>query len=136
MFTQRELEAYLDEALDPAEMAKVEIALRDDPKLLAQLTAINRRRDAGLHSLGEIWRRHRLTCPSREKLGSFLLGALGGEEADYIYFHIQQIGCRLCRANLEDLQGKQGEVDQDVATRRDRYFQSSVGFVTDEDDES
>lgn len=135
MFTQRELEAYLDEALDPARMATIEAALRDDPSLLKQLTTINRRRDAGVHSLGEIWRRHRLTCPSRENLGSFLLDALPSEEADYIRFHVDKIGCRLCRANLEDLKVRKGEVDQDAATRRDRYFQSSVGFVTDDEDE-
>ena len=36
--------------------------------LAKQLIAIHRRRDAGLHSLGEIWRRHRLSCPSRQEL--------------------------------------------------------------------
>ena len=56
-FTESELEAYLDEALNPDEMALIESALRKQPELVQLLSAINARRDAGLHSLGEIWRR-------------------------------------------------------------------------------
>ena len=74
--TQSDLQAYLDEALAPGEMAAIEVELRNKPELLQQLSAINARRDAGVHSLGEIWRRNRLTCPSREQLGSYLLSVL------------------------------------------------------------
>ena len=49
-------------------MAAIEEALRGSDDLQKRLTAINGRRDAGVHSLGEIWRRHRLSCPSREQL--------------------------------------------------------------------
>src|SRR5690606_20102214 len=81
-FSLSELEAYLDEALPVEQMARVESALRADAQLAGQLTEINGRRDAGLHSLGEIWRRHRLTCPTREQLGSMLLGVLEPDVAD------------------------------------------------------
>ena len=128
-FTQSELEAYLDEALAPEEMAIVENAIRNDTKLLRQLSAINGRRDAGLHTLGEIWRRHRVSCPPREQLGSFLLNVLSKEQATYVDFHVSQIGCRYCRANLEDLERQQAEASQDTATRRKRYFQSSAGLL-------
>ena len=77
--TQSELEAYLEEALPPEEMAAIEQELRARPELLTRLSAINGRRDAGVHSVGEIWRRTRLSCPSREHLGSFLLAALDDE---------------------------------------------------------
>src|SRR5687767_16011825 len=77
--TQSDLQAYLDEALAPAEMAEIEVELRKKPELLKQLAAINARRDAGVHSVGEIWRRQRLSCPTREQLGSYLLGALDQE---------------------------------------------------------
>ena len=73
-FTNTELEAFLDEALPVERMAAIEDALRKSESLQQQLAAINGRRDAGVHSLGEIWRRHRLSCPSREQLGSYLLG--------------------------------------------------------------
>src|SRR3990167_8202548 len=102
--SQAELEAYLDEALPVEAMASIERVLRGDPKLAQQLAGINARRDAGLHSLGEIWRRHRLSCPTRELLGSYLLGVLSKEAADYLGFHLEVMGCRVCRANLNDLQ--------------------------------
>lgn len=127
--TQSELEAYLDEALAPEEMAVIENAIRNDPSLMKQLSAINGRRDAGLHTLGEIWRRYRISCPSREQLGSFLLGVLSKEHTAYIDFHVSQVGCRFCRANLEDLERQQAEASHDIATRRKRYFQSSAGYL-------
>ena len=52
--TQTDLEAYLDEALPADAMAAIEQALRGDAKLARELATINARRDAGLHSLGEI----------------------------------------------------------------------------------
>lgn len=126
---QSDLEAYLDEALPPAEMAAVEKALRKDRKLAEQLSAINGRRDAGVHSLGEIWRRHRLSCFGRGQLGSYLLGTLPEEEAKYLEFHLEVVGCRYCRANLADLERQQAETDENVQTRRRRYFQSSAGYL-------
>ncbi len=128
-FAQAELEAYLDEALPADDMARIEKALRADPKLAAQLAALNARRDAGLHSLGAIWRRHRLSCPSREHLGSYLLGTLPRETADYVEFHVQMVGCRFCRANLADLETQQAEADEAVQSRRRKYFQSSAGYL-------
>jgi len=126
-FTQSDLEAYLDEALPVEAMARIETALRDDRKLAEQLVAINGRRDAGLHSLGEIWRRHRLSCPSREQLGSYLLSVLETDVAGHIRFHLEVSGCRTCRANLDDLKTRQTDEPSAVDHRRKKYFQSSAG---------
>ena len=128
-FTHSDLEAYLDEALLPEEMAEVENQLRDNVQLGRELAAINARRDAGVHTLGEIWRRQRISCPTREQLGSFLLGVLSTEHADYIAFHIEKAGCRFCRANYDDLKAKQEEGNDAVITRRRKYFQSSAGYL-------
>ncbi len=128
-FSTTELEAYLDEALPAEQMARIEQALRSDRSLVRQLAGINARRDAGVHSLGEIWRRHRLSCASREQLGSYVLGVLSKEAADYLAFHLEVIGCRVCRANLTDLQKQQAESGDAVHTRRRKYFQSSAGYL-------
>jgi len=128
-FTLHELEAYLDEALPPEEMAAIEMELRRNKQLIGQLAAINSRRDAEVHTLGEIWRRHRVSCPTREQLGSYLLQALDQAQADYIRSHIEQVGCRLCRANLEDLARQQQESEAATTTRRTKYFQSSAGYL-------
>jgi hypothetical protein len=134
-FSEIELEAYLDESLPPARMAEIETALRDQPDMSAQLATINGRRDAGVHSLGEIWRRHRLTCPSREQLGSHLLGAAPKELTDYIRFHLTDIECRVCRANLDDLESQQADRKDHVESRRRKYFQSSAGYLRSDDRE-
>ena len=98
--------------------------------LQKQLAAINGRRDAGVHSLGEIWRRHRLSCPSREQLGSYLLGVLPRDAADYVKFHLETIGCRYCAASLADLKAQQSAAEAEIAERRrQKYFQSSAGYL-------
>jgi hypothetical protein len=127
--TQADLEAYLDEALPVEAMARIERAVRDDPKLAEQLAAINARRDAGVHSLGEIWRRNRLSCPSRQQLGSYLLRALDEDAAGYIRFHLEVSGCRMCAANLDDLRNRQIEEPVAADTRRKKYFDSSAGHL-------
>jgi hypothetical protein len=127
--SQSDLQAYLDEALPSEQMAAIEAELRNKPELLKQLAAINARRDAGVHSVGEIWRRHRLSCPTREQLGSYLLGVLHNDETHYIDFHVQTIGCRFCQANLEDLQRQQKETAEAAKSRRTKYFQSTAGHL-------
>ena len=128
-FSTSDLEAFLDESLPIERMAAVEDALRNDGDLQKQLAAINGRRDAGVHSLGEIWRRHRLSCPSREQLGSFLLGVLSTEESEYITFHVNSIECRYCEASIEDLKAQQSAAANEVTRRRQKYYQSSVGHL-------
>lgn len=128
-FTAAELQAYLDEALPGPSMAAIEDALRRDRSLLEQLTTLNGRRDAGVHSLGEIWRRHRLSCPTRDELGSYLLGVLHQDAATYLKFHLETVGCRLCQASLQDLKNQEAEAAAATDTRRRKYFQSSAGYL-------
>ncbi len=128
-FSESELEAYLDEALPAASMATIEEALRHDRPLVERLIAINGRRDAGLHSLGEVWRRHRISCPTRQQLGSYLLGALPGDHVEYIRWHVEVAGCRVCQANRDDLARQQSEQPVESDHRRKKYFQSSAGLL-------
>jgi anti-sigma factor RsiW len=128
-FANSELEAYLDEALPVAQMTRLEQTLRGNADLRARLAELVARRDAGVHSLGAIWRRHRLSCPARDQLGSYLLGAMEPAESAYVAFHLETIGCRYCQANLEDLKARQQAEDRQLADRRRRYFQSSAGLL-------
>ncbi len=127
--TDQILQAYLDEALTAEQMSRIEQLLRDDPTMASKLARLVGERDAGVHSIGEIWRRHRISCPNRQQLGSYLLGAVMEDVRDYIEFHIQQIGCRYCQSNLEDLKRAQQDSQATAATRRRKYFQSSAGYL-------
>jgi len=128
-FEQTDLEAYLDESLPAEAMARIEASLRRDRALVRRLATIQARRNAGVHSLGAIWRRARLSCPTRQQLGGYLLGALEEEVADYIAFHLDMVGCRYCQANLADLENQQHEADAAARQRRRKYFQSSAGYL-------
>ena len=90
--------------------------------------AILQRREQGTHSLAEIWRRHRLSCPDRETLGSFLLGALEADQHRYVEHHVRTLECRVCHANLADLQSRSDDV-RESAARQHRYFQSTAGHL-------
>jgi hypothetical protein len=127
--TREQLAGYLDDALSEKETAQVEQSLRGSEPLRGQLRQLMQERDRGEHSLGAIWRRRRLSCPSREQLGSFLLGALDSEWRTYIDFHLHTVGCSFCLANLADLQSLQKEPAAKTRARRKRFFDSSAGLL-------
>jgi hypothetical protein len=131
-FSDSELAGYLDEMLPHERAAFVESRLRDSAALRQRVSALIRQRDQGGHTVGEIWRRRRLSCPSRSDLGAFLLGVLPSDHADYIRFHIHTIGCRLCEANLTDLEQASRQTDQAAEPRRQRFFESSAGRLRDQ----
>ena len=131
--TDHELEGYLDEAIPGERMSAIEAALRGDEALRKRLAGVIGRRDAGVHSLAEIWRSHRVTCPTRDEWGAYLMGVCAQEQEDYYQFHLQDLGCRWCTANVEDLK-QRAAADSDpsqleIRKRRERYFQSSVGHI-------
>lgn len=127
--TDLELLAYLDEMLPPERASVIERGLRDSSALRQRATILARRRDQGGHSVGEIWRRHRLSCLTRSQLGSYLLGTLDQHLIDYIEFHLRTIGCRICAANLQDLQSAQ-QATSDSRQRRRKFFESSAGLLS------
>ena len=126
--TRETLRAYIDDALTDAELARVEQALRESESLRGQLKLVMNERDRGEHSVGAVWRRARLSCPTREQIGSFLLQALDPDFQDYVEFHLRTVACPYCLANLTDLQTRQQEAGPQTQQRRRRIFQSSAGL--------
>jgi hypothetical protein len=127
--TPQLLDAYLDDALGEAETALVEKSLRASTELRQALRALIGDRDRGEHSVGAIWRRERISCPTRTQLGTFLLQALDEEEVDYIEFHLKTVGCAFCQANLADLESLQQEEQPNTQVRRRRFYESSAGLL-------
>jgi hypothetical protein len=87
---------------------------------------VRREVESGEHTIGAIWRRERLSCPTRDQIGSFLLKALDDDLETYIEFHLKTIGCPACQANLDDLEKKQAKADAATAKRRQRIVNSSA----------
>jgi len=78
--------------------------------------------------LNEIWEQDRPSCLKRSTIGSFLLGSLDASWRDYVAFHLERLGCRFCRANLDDL--KEKTQSESVRVFRDRILQSTIGFLS------
>jgi hypothetical protein len=127
--TREQLHAYLNDALTEQEMARVEQTLRNSETLRRSLRQVMQERDRGEHSLGAVWHRERLTCPTREQLGSYLLQVLDDAQQDYIQFHLETVACPFCQANLADLQALQHEATTRSTGRRRKFYESSAGFL-------
>ena len=125
--TREQLHAYLDEALSDHETAQVEKALRDSEEMRRRLRVAREERDRGEHSLGAIWRRERLSCPTREQLNGHLHGILDADFEKYVQFHLTTVACATCLANLDDLKAKQAGAAQ--TRRRRKILDSSVGVL-------
>ena len=77
--------------------------------------------------LTEIWEFQRPSCPKRSTIGAHLLGTLDEQWHKYVDFHVNTLGCKFCRANLEDLKAQS---DKSQSTRlRARIMQSTAGFL-------
>ena len=126
---REQLDAYLDDMLSESETAAVEQALRESETLRRRLRGLIQERDRGDHSIGAVWRREKLSCPTREQLGSFLLEAIDEEMREYVRFHLETVGCAHCLANKADLEASLREPAPKAQERRRRYFQSSAGYL-------
>ena len=133
-FTEAELEAYLEETLNHQRAAELEKVLREDEELLRRLSHINARRDAGIHSLGEIWRRNQVGVPTPQELRDYLLGISSSEQNEYIQFRTEILKCPFTIAGLQDLQSRQENDSGQGATRRRKYFDSSAGLLRKNED--
>jgi hypothetical protein len=127
--TRQQLDGYLDDMLSASETALVEQALRESEALRRKLRALMQERDRGDHSIGAVWRREHLSCPTREQLGTYLLGVLDEDLQDYVRFHLEAVGCAHCLANKADLEASCKEPAPKTQERRRRYFQSSAGYL-------
>lgn len=132
-FSDADLESYLDETLHPDLAAELEQSLKEDDEMLDRLSHINGRRDAGIHTLGEIWRRNQVAVPTREQISEYVNGTASNEFAEYIDFRINILKCRYTIAHTNDLESEVKESEQ-TDSRRKKYFDSSAGLLRKKED--
>lgn len=126
-FTEAELAAYIAEALPVERSMALESELRTSTALRERLRAALAASDSGTLSVGAIWQQQRLSCPSRSTWAAYLAKELGDGLTEYLRFHLDEIGCRFCAANVADLQQAS---DPDAERRTRKYFQTSVGRLS------
>lgn len=76
--------------------------------------------------LTDLWETYRFSCPKRNTIGAYMLGTLEPDWHQYVEFHLNTLGCRFCRANLDDLQSQSRETRQEAFQAR--IMESTVGF--------
>ncbi|MBX3416391.1 MAG: hypothetical protein KF851_02215 [Pirellulaceae bacterium] len=129
-FTESDLEAYIDESLDPARANELEAQLKIDRELLQRLAQINQRRDAGVHTLSEIWRQNQIGVPTRDQMVGFVQGTIAEDLADYIHFRLEVLRCRFTNALHEDVESQlQSDGRQAAKQRQKKYIDSSAGLL-------
>jgi RNA polymerase sigma factor (sigma-70 family) len=76
--------------------------------------------------LTSAWEVVRPTCPKRSTIGKYVLGTLEDPWQEFLDYHLNRLGCRLCQANYEDL--KTANIDPPPRQLLDRILQSTLGF--------
>jgi hypothetical protein len=77
--------------------------------------------------LTDLWEYHRFSCPKRNTIGAFMLQTLDEDWHKYVDFHLNVLGCRFCRANLDDLESQNREGQQERFQAR--IMESTIGFL-------
>jgi RNA polymerase sigma factor (sigma-70 family) len=78
--------------------------------------------------LTDLWEYYRFSCPKRNTIGAYMLGTLEPDWHRYVEFHLNTLGCRFCRANLDDLQNQSRETQQEAFQAR--IMESTIGFLS------
>jgi anti-sigma factor RsiW len=131
-FTNEELLAYIDERLPPTRAADLERQLRGSEELLNRLAELVQSVEHGEVTLGGMWRRGRWSCPPRAVWAGFISGRLGDGLSQYLQFHLETAGCRICAASVSDLRRSDCS---DTDNRVRKIFQSSAGGLRSRDAE-
>lgn len=78
---------------------------RDEKGTLLPLLAVALTDDADRPQIRvpQAWRRGRVSCPARHWLARHAAGALAAGPREYLDFHLNEMKCEWCQANVDDL---------------------------------
>ncbi|MBL8860359.1 MAG: sigma-70 family RNA polymerase sigma factor [Planctomycetes bacterium] len=73
----------------------------------------------GFHiDVRQAWRDGRVSCPARHWIARSLSGALEAGPKNFLAFHIDEVGCEYCRANLDDLSRLENSAEIEAVVAR------------------
>lgn len=76
--------------------------------------------------VGEVWRASRASCPARVWLARSLAGTLPSGPKTFVAFHLDEIRCEFCRANVEDLRTRSSD---ELDEMHERARASTLGYL-------
>jgi RNA polymerase sigma factor (sigma-70 family) len=77
--------------------------------------------------VGAVWREGRASCPARHWLARAAAGTLDDQPKEYVRFHLDEIHCEWCQANLDDLSRADGEAG--IAPVLEKVEASTVNYL-------
>ena len=77
--------------------------------------------------VSQTWRQQRVSCAARYWLGRMVVDSLPPGPADFLRFHVGEMDCPWCRANLEDLQ--RIEEDPELVPLLERVRASTLSYL-------
>lgn len=92
MLDDQRLLAYIRDELPAEQLREMEL-LRTNAESRSFWGRLLEGTQGDQHAPGTVWRQSRLTCPSREEWGSYLLGVLDPHFAAYYRFHLDRVEC-------------------------------------------
>jgi len=112
-----------------------ELAAESDPDgaLSAMLAEALDSGEGDVHfDVGELWKRARVSCPSRHWLARLVAGTLPEGPSTFVRFHLDEMHCEWCLANRDDLErsGRDAEMQPLLETLQAstlRYLHSRMG---------
>lgn len=82
--------------------------------------------------LSEIWFREHVSCPHVEVLRAFEAGQLDAARADYVRFHLVDLGCPHCQGRLEAAALRDSEVGRSSVRDSRRKTGQATSVLLDE----
>jgi RNA polymerase sigma-70 factor, ECF subfamily len=76
--------------------------------------------------VGDVWRASRASCPARVWLARSLSGTLPAGPKAFVAFHLDEIRCEFCRANVEDLAVRSSD---ELDEMHERVRASTLGYL-------
>ena len=76
-----------------------------------------------------IWRESRASCPARHWLARRVAGTLDEGPKEFVDFHLTEMGCPWCQANLDDLERSEDSLEpmiERVAASTAQYLRSKT----------
>ncbi len=95
--------------------------------LLRHLTAAEEGQRPLDMDITALWREYRLSCPARAWWLQYQRGSLAQGPADFLRFHLDDMGCPECRARLDDLE--QLAADEVEDRLRSRLVEAEPKFL-------
>lgn len=111
-------------------LVRIRELAQERPEATELFLALSRLTQAGEATfdfdVGQVWRASRASCPARVWLARSLAGTLPAGPKSFVDFHLDEMRCEFCRANVEDLRARTSD---ELEALHERARESTLRFL-------